>query len=349
MSRLPAIQTQAASGKVRELLDAVEARLQLTPNMTRVMANSPAVLEAYLSFSGALAGGALSAKLRTKLALQVGELNLCQYCLSAHTARGKMTGLTDVEIEAARTASSSSETEAGRIEIHAGTDNKKGPYDRRRLRCRTSCWIYRWGNRRNHCERRSQHLHELLQQCHGSENRLPQDPTSQARRIVQMTGFVRRSTIGLFAGTVASPALAFTVEPWKLGLFFGIALGAIYAASLRPARRPYADNLMTGAALGIPLWSLISVVALPVFAHQVPAWNAEGIRAHFPGLVGWVSYGAVFARDQPRSERLDHGVLGTRTRTNRGCHLSCHSHRYSGRRICGHENGTMPGEGVAGK
>lgn len=109
-----------------------------------------------------------------------------------------------------------------------------------------------------------------------------------------MTGFVRRSTIGLFAGTVASPALAFTVEPWKLGLFFGIALGAIYAASLRPARRPYADNLMTGAALGIPLWSLISVVALPVFAHQVPAWNAEGIRAHFPGLVGWVSYGAVF-------------------------------------------------------
>ena len=126
MSRLPAIQTQAASGKVRELLDAVEARLQLTPNMTRVMANSPAVLEAYLSFSGALAGGALSAKLRTKLALQVGELNLCQYCLSAHTARGKMTGLTDVEIEAARTASSSSETEAAVLRFTRELITKRG-------------------------------------------------------------------------------------------------------------------------------------------------------------------------------------------------------------------------------
>jgi NADH:ubiquinone reductase (H+-translocating) len=109
-----------------------------------------------------------------------------------------------------------------------------------------------------------------------------------------MTRSVRRSVIGSFAGAAASPALAFTVEPWNLGLLFGIVLGGIYAASLRPTRGAYADNLMAGAALGIPLWSLISVVALPVFAHQVPGWNAEGIRAHFPALVGWVLYGAVF-------------------------------------------------------
>jgi uncharacterized peroxidase-related enzyme len=102
MSRLKAIQTEEATGKARELLQAVQAKLKLTPNMTRVMANSPAVLEGYLSFSGALAGGALAAGLREQIALEVGEQNSCQYCVSAHTAIGRMTGLSDSEIESAR-------------------------------------------------------------------------------------------------------------------------------------------------------------------------------------------------------------------------------------------------------
>lgn len=106
MSRLKAIQPETAAGKTRELLDAVQAKLKITPNMTRVMANSPAVLEGYLSFSGALAHGTLDAKLREQIALEVGEQNFCQYCVSAHTAIGKMTGLSDAEIEAARAAGS---------------------------------------------------------------------------------------------------------------------------------------------------------------------------------------------------------------------------------------------------
>jgi AhpD family alkylhydroperoxidase len=108
VSRLPAIQTETAHGKARQLLEAVQSKLKITPNMTRVMANSSAVLEGYLSFSGALAGGSLPAKLREELALAVGEENACQYCVSAHTAIGKLTGLTDSEIEQARDARSSS-------------------------------------------------------------------------------------------------------------------------------------------------------------------------------------------------------------------------------------------------
>jgi len=108
MSRLPAIQTETASGNAKQLLEAVQAKLKITPNMTRVMANSPAVLEGYLAFSGALAGGSLPAKLREEIALEVGEQNGCQYCVSAHTAIGKLTGLTDTEIEQARQARSSS-------------------------------------------------------------------------------------------------------------------------------------------------------------------------------------------------------------------------------------------------
>ena len=83
MSRLQAIQSDAATGKAKELLDAVQAKLKITPNMTRVMANSPAVLEAYLDFSGALSHGALDAKLREEIALEVGEQNSCQYCVSS--------------------------------------------------------------------------------------------------------------------------------------------------------------------------------------------------------------------------------------------------------------------------
>ena len=115
MSRLKAIQTDSATGKAKELLEAVQAKLSITPNMTRVMANSPAVLEAYLSFSGALASGSLNAKLREQLALAVGEQNSCQYCVSAHTAIGRMTGLSDTEIEAAREAKSSAAKSAAAL------------------------------------------------------------------------------------------------------------------------------------------------------------------------------------------------------------------------------------------
>lgn len=106
MSRLKTIQTEEATGRAKDLLEAVQAKLKITPNMTRVMANSPAVLEGYLGFSGALAGGSLNPKLREQLALEVGEQNQCQYCVSAHTAIGKMVGLSDEEIDSARNAQS---------------------------------------------------------------------------------------------------------------------------------------------------------------------------------------------------------------------------------------------------
>ena len=126
MSRLAAIQPQAATGKAKELLDAVQAKLKITPNMTKVMANSPPVLEAFLSFSGALANGALDAKLREEIALEVGEQNSCQYCVSAHTAIGKLTGLTDSEIDQAREARSGSARNAAALQFARELVVKKG-------------------------------------------------------------------------------------------------------------------------------------------------------------------------------------------------------------------------------
>ena len=57
MSRLNQIAPETATDKAKKLLDAVKAKLGLVPNMTRAMANSPAVLEGYLQLSGALGKG----------------------------------------------------------------------------------------------------------------------------------------------------------------------------------------------------------------------------------------------------------------------------------------------------
>ena len=93
MSRIHQVDPQSATGKAKDLLDAVQGKLGLVPNMTRAMANSPAVLDGYLSLSGALSKGALSAKSREQIALAVAQTNECDYCLAAHSAIGKMVGL----------------------------------------------------------------------------------------------------------------------------------------------------------------------------------------------------------------------------------------------------------------
>ena len=98
MSRITQINPEAATGKSKELLEAVKSKLGLVPNMTRAMATAPAVLEGYLQFSGSLSHGKLSPKVREQLALVVGQENQCDYCLAAHTAIGKMVGLTSEQI-----------------------------------------------------------------------------------------------------------------------------------------------------------------------------------------------------------------------------------------------------------
>lgn len=95
MERIVPVDPHTAQGKAKELLDAVKAKLGLVPNMTRAMAVSPAVLEAYLGLSGALAHGVLPPQVREQLALDVGQANGCDYCVSAHSAIGKRVGLTE--------------------------------------------------------------------------------------------------------------------------------------------------------------------------------------------------------------------------------------------------------------
>ena len=117
MSRITAINPAEATGKTKQLLDAVQAKLGVTPNLARVLANAPAALEGYLNFSGALAGGSLSAKVREQISIAVAESNLCSYCLSAHTFIGGKVGLTEKEIADARHATAATDKADGILKL----------------------------------------------------------------------------------------------------------------------------------------------------------------------------------------------------------------------------------------
>jgi uncharacterized peroxidase-related enzyme len=102
MSRLAPLDPAVATGRVRELLDALKAQLGGVPNLMRSFAHSPAALEFFMSGSQALAGGVLPGKLREQIDLAVSEVNGCRYCLAAHSFLGKKQGLTERQIADAR-------------------------------------------------------------------------------------------------------------------------------------------------------------------------------------------------------------------------------------------------------
>ena len=104
MSRIVSLDPITATGKTAELFTAVKSKLGVVPNLMRTFGHSPAALEAFLGFKGALGTGILPAKVREQIALTVAEINSCDYCLAAHSLVGKGTGLTGEAIAAARRA-----------------------------------------------------------------------------------------------------------------------------------------------------------------------------------------------------------------------------------------------------
>jgi uncharacterized peroxidase-related enzyme len=107
MARLPIQNVDSATGANKDTFAAFQKALGMVPNMTRVMANSPAVLQSYAQFSGAMGTAKLSAKIREQIALLTAESNACTYCLSAHSALGKLAGLNQAQIDGARRLESS--------------------------------------------------------------------------------------------------------------------------------------------------------------------------------------------------------------------------------------------------
>lgn len=126
MSRMTTVDPVTATGKTKELLDAVKAKMGKVPNLIRTMAHSTAAVEAYLNLSGALAGGVLTAKQREQIALAAAQANGCEYCLSAHTMLGKMNGLGEGEIAAARQGAAADPKSAAILQFALQVINQRG-------------------------------------------------------------------------------------------------------------------------------------------------------------------------------------------------------------------------------
>ncbi|WP_299317119.1 carboxymuconolactone decarboxylase family protein [uncultured Maribacter sp.] len=96
MSRFNVPTREEVSENNQAIFDNLEKALGFVPNLYATYANSETALENYLNFANAKTS--LSAKEKEVVNLAVSEVNNCIYCLSAHTAIGKMNGFNDEQI-----------------------------------------------------------------------------------------------------------------------------------------------------------------------------------------------------------------------------------------------------------
>jgi uncharacterized peroxidase-related enzyme len=87
MSRLAIPARDDVPEASQPILAAVHQQLGVVPNMFRLIAQSPVVLQGFTANNGALAK-ALDVKTRERIALAVAQSNGCDYCLSAHSYLG---------------------------------------------------------------------------------------------------------------------------------------------------------------------------------------------------------------------------------------------------------------------
>ncbi len=115
MPRIQPVNTANADEATTQVLEAAKKKMGGVPNLLSTMANSPAVANSYLAFSNAIGEGTLSASLRERIALAVGQANDCNYCLAAHSTLGKMAGLSEDEMFKARAGTASDAKDAAII------------------------------------------------------------------------------------------------------------------------------------------------------------------------------------------------------------------------------------------
>jgi NADH dehydrogenase len=104
---------------------------------------------------------------------------------------------------------------------------------------------------------------------------------------------IRLILIGAAAGAAASYPLVATNAAPGVNLIVGVAVGGAFSAGLGQIRRAHAEVSMAACALGVPLWAILTCIALPAASGRMPALGAEPMRALFPSLVGWMLYGCL--------------------------------------------------------
>jgi uncharacterized peroxidase-related enzyme len=99
------LHTQAsAPAASKPLLAQVESTFGFVPNLTAMLAESPAALAGYLQLSKIVQdNSALSPREQQVVMLAVSEANSCDYCMAAHSLIAGMAGLSEATVAALRT------------------------------------------------------------------------------------------------------------------------------------------------------------------------------------------------------------------------------------------------------
>lgn len=97
MKILKPLSPEEANENTKEIFTAVKGKIGMVPNLYAAMGISDKLLRGFLTFTETLKSGELSSKEYEAVALATSQANDCAYCLSAHTAIGKMNGFTEEE------------------------------------------------------------------------------------------------------------------------------------------------------------------------------------------------------------------------------------------------------------
>jgi len=97
MNTLKPLQIEEANTNSQIIFNNIKSKIGMLPNLYATMGISDKLLGGFLAFSETLKNGEFSAKEYEAIALATSQANGCAYCLSAHTAIGKMNGFSEEE------------------------------------------------------------------------------------------------------------------------------------------------------------------------------------------------------------------------------------------------------------
>lgn len=103
MKTLQPLTLEQANENSQAIFTGIKSKIGMLPNLYATMGVSDKLLGGFLTFTETLKSGEFSNKEYEAIALATSQANGCNYCLSAHTAIGKMNGFTEQETLALRT------------------------------------------------------------------------------------------------------------------------------------------------------------------------------------------------------------------------------------------------------
>jgi uncharacterized peroxidase-related enzyme len=93
---------ESAPEASKPILEAAKKKMGFVPNLMATMAESPVMVESYLTMMALFDKSQLSETERQIILMTNNRLNGCTYCMAAHTAVSKMAGVDESVIEALR-------------------------------------------------------------------------------------------------------------------------------------------------------------------------------------------------------------------------------------------------------